>query len=376
MTSELKPASGHRRGVLRWLLVATHVPEGARGGGIVRYTVEIAAALARRDDVQLSVVCSREAHPFFRSLLGRDAVRLVPRLPTPVISLIERRAPRVLHRGEPYDVVQGVKHLVPARTSALRLLTVHDMLPFDRPQDFGFLKRALLRGPYLASLKDAEALACVSAATRRRLLAQLPAAADRAHVVPLAVSSALLAAEPQPVSALAGRTFALAVGDPSPRKNLALLVDHWDEVVARVPGAVLALAGPPSWGSSKQGEAYARLVRQGAVVALGRASDAQLRWCYENAVVTLAPSLVEGFGLPAVEALAFSSPLITSTDAALVEASEQAAMHLPPDRPDLWVDAVTHKFTDPPAPASAAPIRSWDDVAEETVAAVRGRLGR
>ncbi len=361
------------RGVLRWLLLATHVPEGARGGGIVRYTVELASALAARPDVELTVLVMPAAEPFFAELLGPARVRTVPGLPTVAMSVLERYATPLLERGGPYDVVQGVKHLVPVRASGVRLLTVHDMLPFDRPQDFGVLKRSLLRGPYAASLRGADALVCVSAATRDRLVERLPAVGPRADVVPLAVSSALLAAAPEAVPSLRDRVFALAVGDPSPRKNIALLVHCWSAVVAQEPGAVLVLAGPPAWAASSYGAAFDELVASGSVVSLGRVPDAQLRWCYQRAAVVLCPSLLEGFGLPAVEALAHGAPLITSTDPALEEASGGAAQHVPVDRPDLWVQAVVGALRGRRPPGAGGPVRTWEQVAEETVAVARQR---
>lgn len=359
--------------VLRWLLLADHVPEAGRGGGMVRYVVELAGALGRRDDVHLTVTSAPAASPFFTDLLGADSVRTVASMPTFARSLMDRYAGPLLEAGGPQDVVHGAKHLVPVRSRALRLLTVHDMLPFDRPQDFGRSKRLLLRQPYLASLRSAEALVCVSEATRARLGRQLPEAAARADVVPLAVSSALRTAVPEEVPELLGRAFAIVVGDSSPRKNVALVVDCWEEVVARVPGAVLALAGPPAWAASSHGSAFRRLQASGHVVVLGRTSDERLRWCYENAAVALCPSRLEGFGLPAVEATAFGAPLITSTDAALVEVSGDRALHLDPDAPRDWADAIVRTWAAGRRPLGTPTARSWDEVADETVAAVRRR---
>lgn len=359
---------------LRWLLLATHVPEQGQLGGIVRYTVELAQALDARSDVDLTVVCTPAAKPFFTRLLSSRQVRTVPALPLLITSVVERYGGFLLAPGESFDVVQGAKHLVPVRARALRLLTVHDMLVFDRPQDQGLAKRTLLRAPYLASLRSADVLACVSAATRARLLEQVPEIADRADVVPLAMSTALREVAPAPVPELVGRPFALVVGDPSPRKNLGMVVDAWEQVVARVPDAVLALAGPQAWAASEHGDSFERLRREGSLVALGRVSDDRLRWCYSTAAVVLCPSLLEGFGLPALEALGFGAPLITSTDAALCEASGDAATHLPADRPGLWVDAIVRAVSAAPSRREPRAVRTWDEVADDTVSSARRRL--
>jgi len=158
------------------------------------------------------------------------------------------------------------------------------------------------------------------------LLARLPELSERSAVVPLAVSQALLSAEPRPVPSLLGRRFALVVGDASARKNLPLLVNSWDRITS----------------------------------------------------VALCPSRLEGFGLPAAEALAFGAPLITSTDAALCEVSGDRGQHLDPDASNLWVDAVAKALdaprAQPPLRAADHSRRTWDEVADETVGVVRRRL--
>lgn len=360
---------------LRWLLLASHVPASGQGGGMVRYLVELAAALDRRPDIELSVCVASDAVAYFQRLLrAPERVHTLPALPTLGRALVERHTRRV-DRGGPYDVLHGAKHLVPHRSSAaIRVLTVHDMMLHDRPQDFGPVKRTLLRRPYLASATDADLLVCVSEATRARLLSLLPSVSARSVVVPLAVSSALLDAAPQALPELVGRVFAVVVGDASYRKNLALLVDGWEQIRERVPEAILAIAGPSNWAGTSYGESFNRLTAAGSIVSLGRVSDEVLRWLYEHAAVALCPSLLEGFGLPAVEALAFQAPVITSTDAALVEASGPAATHLPPDRPDLWVNAIAAALA--PGRESGPPYapRTWDQVADDTVSAARNVL--
>lgn len=357
---------------LRWLLLATHVPPSGRLGGMVRYVVELATELQRRPDVELHVLTVPPTLPFFADLLG-DAgrVHVVPALPTAVRSVLERSGLGVpaLRRG--FDVVHGTKHLLPRRAGgARRLLTVHDLLPMDRPQDFGAVKRRLVVPPYRASVRDADHLVCVSAATRERLVLDQPAAAARAVVVPLAVSSSLQAAVSRPVQALAGRRFALVVGDASPRKNLGRVVDAWEQVSQADPDAVLAVVGPAGWGVDDRGSRYDALVARGAVVPLGQVDDGALRWLYEHARVVACPSLLEGFGLPSVEALHFGAPLVTSTDGALVEASGPDVPHLSPHDTAAWASALGDAVRRDRPPAQPARTRTWADVAAETVAAV------
>lgn len=359
---------------LSWLMLATHVPTSGAGGGMVRYVVELTRALAARPDVDLFVLASPGSRPVFADLIGDDdRVGEAPPGPTVVRSALEREGWGSAFLRRRFDVVHGTKHLVPRRTSGRRVLTVHDMLMIDLPKDFGFAKRTFLKRPYLASLRQAETLLCVSAATRQRMLEYVPTASERAQVVPLAASSSLLHADAQPVPELLGRQFALVVGDSSPRKNLSFVVDLWPELVARHPGALLAVVGPPSWGASDRGQLYGNLAANGDLIPLGQVSDSTLQWCYRHATVTLCPSRAEGFGLPAVEALAFGSPLITSTDPALCEVSGSRALHLSTTDQTAWVSAIAAVFgrVTQGRPVPDETPRSWHDVAAETVAAVR-----
>ena len=362
---------------LRWLLMAAHVGPDGQGGGIVRYTTQLAAALERRDDVELHVLAG-EAAAWFRGWLPPERVHAAPRLPRAATALVERLGGGPLGRGE-MDVVQGTKHLLPLRRrtgGATSVLTVHDMILLDRPQDFDRAKRTLLRRPYLSSLTEADVLASVSRATADGLARWVPSAPPRTAVVPLATSPTLLTAVAEPVPQLLDRPFALVVGDPSPRKNLPLVVDAWHQVVEQVPGAVLVVVGPDSWGETVHGARFAELVDAGSLVRLTGLPDAPLRWCYENAAVVLCPSLAEGFGLPALEGLDLGAPVVTSQDPALVEATGDAAAHLPGDDPRPWVEQsvaalrlgrAAHDASRGERPAP----RPWDAVAAETVAAVR-----
>lgn len=380
-------------GPTRWLLLATHVPASGRLGGIVRYTVELARGLHRRGDVEVHLLTSADAAGPLAELVGGPArVHAVPRAVQPVLPAYERWA-LGWSQARGFDVVQGAKHLVPAVAPGWRartVLTVHDMILADRPGDFPPAKRVLLQRPYAASIRQADALVCVSSATRDRLLAHHPGVAPRAHVVLSATSPSLLTAQPQPVEQLRGRRFGLVVGDTTQRKNVATAVSAWARVVGRHPDAVLALVGPPAWGTEAYGPDHAALVASGHVVSLQGVDDAALRWCYENAAVVLAPSLVEGFGLPAVEALDLGAPLVTSTDPALVEVSGQRAEHVPALDVEGWAAAVeTHlrpgtgsagglsgglsggSAVQPAAGPRSTP-RTWDEVTTDTVRAVLG----
>lgn len=353
---------------LRWLLIASHVPPGGALGGMVRYTVEMAAALSARPDVELHVLCDKAATDYWVAQLGdADLVHPLAGVPTPAQAFMERRGIGSAAFKQRFDVIQGTKHIIPKGTGAIGVLTVHDLLALDRPGDFSAVKGALLPGPYLRSVAEADVLVCISEATRDRLLSYVPQASQRAHVIPQANESAGLGlADPRPVAELTGGPFALVVGDSSRRKNLPLVVDAWPAVREQVPDARLAVVGPPPVGP---GSRIGAEPLDPGVLPLGRVDDAVLRWAYANAHVVLCPSLLEGFGLPSVEGLRAGTPVITSEDPALCEASGIAAKHVSSLAPEQWVAAIVEALQVRGA-ASPPPTRTWEHVAAETVAAV------
>lgn len=251
------------------------------------------------------------------------------------------------------------------------------MLPLDRPHDFGITKRHLLRAPYLASVREADLIVTVSAATADRLCAYVPEAADRIHVTPLAAAPMLIGSTAEPIEALVGRDFVLAVGDQSARKNIPTLVEAWHEVVSRHSQAVLAIAGPPGWGRTALGPEVERLHQAGQITLLGHISEGALRWAYENARAVALPSLLEGFGLPVVEARSFGARLLTSEDPALTEAAAGYGRICFSDSVDSWVSALTEVLSMPRSLSSPNGDRlwTWGDTARATILAVESLRG-
>ncbi len=368
----------------RWLVLGSHIPPGGGLGGMIRYTVEVIRSLEQRPDVEVHVHCRPETAPFLCDELGvaRQRLHTTARGSTVIDSLVERFALGRLADRLGAEVILGTKQLLPRRSNrervyaasgvgvgSRRVLTVHDMLPLDRPRDFGLAKRLMLPQAYRRSVADADVLACVSSASRDRLVHHLPAASASAVVIPNAMTSLLSEVPPLPIAELADRRFALMVGDRSARKNAGFVVDLWPEVVKRVPDAVLAMAGPPGWGRNESLPGLAPLLSDGRVVELGRIDDGALRWAYQQALVTLCPSLLEGFGLPVLEAMTLGCPTIISADPAQVEAANGGATVVPLGRRREWIDAIVDHLQRRQRRPAVPTSRTWDAVADELVAA-------
>jgi glycosyltransferase involved in cell wall biosynthesis len=125
----------------------------------------------------------------------------------------------------------------------------------------------------------------------------------------------------------------LHVGTLEPRKNLVRLVEAYGRLVStgRVGEVALVLAGRKGWVYEPIYEAAERANRAGGrVVFLDFVYDDELPLLYNMATVFAYPSLYEGFGLPAAEALACGTPTLVSTDGALREVVGNAAVAVDP----------------------------------------------
>jgi glycosyltransferase involved in cell wall biosynthesis len=358
--------------------MAGHVPVDG-GGGIVRYTLELASALAQRtDDIRLHLGVNAGAVEYFRDTFPTASVHCVQKR-TGGLAIIDEHLAGLAPFGRrveaAVDIVHSVKHIVPLFTRGARsVLTVHDMLVVDRPLDYTRSKRLLLRVPYGLSLTRADLLICVSDATRQRLLSYYPELERRAVVVPLAASPRMIESPGEPLPALEGRTFGVVVGDGLARKNLTFLGAVWHRLTRIRPDLVLAVVGSGAAGLPELSPQWRELLAEGTAVALPRISDDALAWCYRNTAVALCPSYMEGFGLPAAEAAAAGAPIVVSEDPALSAAAPASALHAASWDVDSWVTAVETVLAGEGRPASEAkPVRRWVDVAEETIRAIRTR---
>jgi glycosyltransferase involved in cell wall biosynthesis len=139
---------------------------------------------------------------------------------------------------------------------------------------------------------------------------------------------------------LAGRRFALVVGAAEGRKNVRLALAACARAL-RGDAEVLVVVGTLS--AADRAFACGLGGNAGEIVA----GDTMLRALYRRATVVLVPSLAEGYGLVALEAMACGAPVVASRAAALPEAAGDGALLLDPRDPSAWAQAVREVFDDP-----------------------------
>ncbi len=229
--------------------------------------------------------------------------------------------------------------LLPSIRARHAVLTAHDFSCFLYPQWHPAERVRFMERHFRDSLQRADAVITVSEAIRREALELFGLEPERVHAIPNGVDLARFHPGTergrQELRRRLGlpERFILHVGTMEPRKNLqGLLAAHAalpEKLQRRFP---LLLAGASGWKNAGILEDIA--ARSAHVHLLGYVADADLAGLYDAADALVYPSWYEGFGLPALEALACGCPTLISTDAALLEVCGDAALSTPPDDTD------------------------------------------
>jgi glycosyltransferase involved in cell wall biosynthesis len=316
-------------------LDVTAVPVEPVGAG--RYTIELARALAARSDVDLVALARRDDAPRWHGLCAEgSALQVIARAPSSRPArlvygelALGRLATRV---RPPLAVFHGPHYQLPAHTDLPLVATVHDLTFVEHPEWHEPSKvRVFSRALRLAASRAAVVI-CVSARTAEAFTAAYrPSAAVR--VIPHGVDHSLFSPEPpntvddNAARARLGlpRRYVLHLGTIEPRKNLARLVRAFTLIAPVDPELCLVLAGRPGWGTDELEGAIASSRFADRICRIGYVESRDVPALLRGAAVVAYPSMEEGFGLPALEALACGAPLVTSADSVMADLAGSAA---------------------------------------------------
>jgi glycosyltransferase involved in cell wall biosynthesis len=255
------------------------------------------------------------------------------------------RRPAVRLPGAPADVIHAPSLAVPPPGRRPLVVTVHDLAFRTHPDCFPPRGRAFHERGLALAREEAAAVVVPSRFTAGELEAAGFEAA-RIHVVPHGIdlppehTLAKVWADPptRPGTRRAARgvppgPYVLFVGTLEPRKGIDVLVAAHAALRASRPDLALVVAGPRGWGPGID------LDRPG-VVATGRVDEAELDALYRGAGALALPSRSEGFGLPALEAMARGCPVVASAAGSLPEVVGDAGLLVPPGAPEALADAL------------------------------------
>jgi len=311
--------------------------------GIGVYTLALLEELAARDDLALTALAHREPS---------DARRLrelgvgVETQPAPLGVLWQQRLlPRRLASGD-FDVFWSPLLTLPRRVPIPSLVTLHDLTVLRYAETLPWKVRWSLR-PFLEStVESARRIVVASRAMAAEVEEAFVAARSKVVVIPHGVDPEFRPADEDERSDLRERFdapngYVVAVGTLEPRKNLAVLLEAWDLLVAELGDRSprLLLAGPEGWKDRRLRRRIDELAGSG-VRRLGRLPRPELAALVRGAIALAYPSIYEGFGLPVAEAIASGVPAIVARGGSTAEVAADAGLTVEPDAPAELADAL------------------------------------
>lgn len=375
-------------------LDVTAVPAEPVGAG--RYTIELARALAGRPGVDLLLWSRRSDVARWRALAaaaeGSGAVQVRATAPDRRVARLvweQARLPALL-QGSGCHVHHGPHYTMPVRAKLPVVVTVHDLTFFDHPEWHERAKVPVFRAAIRHAASRADAIVCVSRHTADRLQERL-GARQAVFVVPHGVdhdrfspSAADPGADEALVAGLGVRPpYVLFVGTLEPRKAVPELVQAFAAVAGKDRDLQLVLAGRPAWGSQDVDRAVEHSGVAERIVRTGYVEEAAVPALLRGAAVVAYPAHEEGFGLPALEALACGAPLVTTAGTAMAEMAGDAALLVPPGRVELLAEAIDSARQPGPAAddrrrrgIARAAGHTWQRSAEGHLAAYRSAVER
>lgn len=309
------------------------VPAQPAGAGV--YVLRMVEALAAGGGLDLDLVAAVGDRRRWEAAAPEARVHAVAPGRRPVrLAWEQAQAPALARRLG--GLWHGPHYTMPLRANVPTVVTIHDLTFFDHPEWHERAKVVYFRRMIRESSQRADTLVCVSNYTADRLT-DLLAPTVPVEVITHGVDHRHFRTEDAEDDDLA-RLAALGVQGPfvaftgtlEPRKNVPALVRAMARLAPTHPGLKLVLAGHRGWGGAEVDATVATSGLEERVINLGYVEDAVLPALYRQAAAVAYPSLEEGFGLPALEALACGAAVVTSSGSAMEEVAGGAALLVRP----------------------------------------------
>jgi glycosyltransferase involved in cell wall biosynthesis len=358
----------------------THVGlicHGAGTTGNERYMVElIRALLSRDDDLEYTIFYTRES---VRHQLGGAGRKVKFQRLRPESAWIRATIslPWTIRRSG-VALVHG-QYGIPPLTTIPAVVTVADIFVAERPDLYPLLHRLQLLYRIPRALNAAQCVIVPSEFTKQDIVSRYHVDPVKLQVIPLGASerfkllSRIELERTRNLLHLPNK-FILFVGALQPRKNLARLVSAF----AAMPSEIrrtnpLLIAGPEGWMYADLQSAAQPLIREGTLRFLGYVGDEEVPALMNLATVFAFPSLSEGFGLPAIEAMRCGACLLAGRAGSLPEIIGEAGMLIDPFDTEAIRQGLTALLEDAPLRErlrergiARASTYTWDRTAEAT----------
>lgn len=343
----------------------------SRPDGVTRHAINLARCLLHRPEIdQVDVVCGKWQQNFFESLLGGESRRLRLHVPPTGSTMFARNlwferhlsALAVKLRSDLMHVAYPVP-LGQTRMACPVVVTLHDLYPYDVPENFGFPRVFVNRFILERCLSAADAIACVSRSTQTRLKEHRPELSSKTVAIPNTVDTQPPGPD-APLPWLDRTRFLLSVAQHRRNKNIPLALTAFHAILKRHPELLLVLVGNKGPETASLQTLLADGALHNRVVVLHGITDPELQWCYRHCELLLATSTHEGFGLPVAEAMLAGCPVVCTDIAPFRELAGDYACYAAPHASSLSEGMESTLARQRPSPA-ALPQLSADVIAAQ-----------
>jgi glycosyltransferase involved in cell wall biosynthesis len=361
-------------------LLITAMSSATGPSGICRHAYNLVRCAASRKEVlQITLAVGKWQKSYFQNSFRLEDAKLTI---VPVDISNDAFARNLWHLRELPSLADGIAadivHLsfpVPIRRSTLRcpvVVSLHDLYPYDEPDNFGFPKVFFNRVFLQQCLKEVDCVACVSEATLSRLKMRFPRVAHRKAVV--VHNCVTIRSKELRLPACEWCQFVLMVAQHRANKNIRLALQVFDELQQREKiskQTLLLLVGNGGPETAAIKAAIKQRALEKRVKLIAGVSDGELRWLYENCELLIAPSSMEGFGLPVVEGLLCGSRVVCSDIPAFREIGGGACHYFDlhaESASSAMIAAICNALAEPARPAKRLDRFSLENIAGEYAA--------
>lgn len=217
------------------------------------------------------------------------------------------------------------------------VVTLYDLIPYTHPQYLTPPMRIYWKLCARRNLEVADHIVSISQASKDVAVQQCGIPEEKITVAYPGVDDRFRPVDETTIIdlyKLLPHEYVLFVGSIDPRKNIPMIIRTMKKVAPDVP---LVIASGGGWMTEEVETAAGEC---GNVRFLGYVPDRILPALYSHALMLVWPSVVEGFGLPPLEAMACGCPVITSNCSSLPEVVGDAALTINPESNDQLSEAI------------------------------------
>lgn len=307
--------------------------------GVGRYTRNLIRELGRIDKENSYVVFLRQSSfASFQPPNQRWSKRLTE---VPWHTVTEQLVMPKLFRDAKLDLVHIPYHNPPIFYSGRTVVTIHDLtiLHFDTgrattlPLPLYKLRRVGYRIALTVGLRRVQKIIAVSRATKQEIMDHFRIPPEKIMVTYEGVDERVKSQESRVKSEkpLVEPPYFLYVGNAYPHKNLETLISAFKSLITHHSSPItLVLVGKEDFFYRRAKELVNKQNLNDRVIFFDEADDRQLASLYTHAIALVFPSLMEGFGLPGLEAMAHGIPVVCSDIAVFREIYQEDAVYFDP----------------------------------------------